>query len=119
MLACWRAGGSLVLPLLLVGCTSTPLTPTGGGGFGALGGRGAAGSTGGAGGAPGPIGSTGWAGFCGAGAAMGWAGASGTGGPPVDASVPVPWTYKGQRVTKVDVQRCPPYYGCDVCTLTL
>ena len=47
------------------------------------------------------------------------AGASGAGGSPVDASVPDPWSYRGQAVTKVDVQRCYPYYGCDVCTLTL
>jgi hypothetical protein len=30
-----------------------------------------------------------------------------------------PWTYNGQPVTKIDIQRCRPYYGCDVCTFTL
>jgi hypothetical protein len=161
----WRVGRSLVLTVLLVGCSATPLTPTGGGGFGVGGKRSTGGTTGGGasdgtgtiaggGGAVGPSGAAassggptgaaassggpsgtggvagsigvrggvgglagtpgGYAGFAGA-----FAGASGTGGTPVDASVPDPWSYRGQRVTKVDVTRCAPYYGCDVCTLTL
>ncbi len=49
------------------------------------------------------------------------AGGGGAAGPgaPVDASAPDPWTYNGQPVTKIDVKGCRPYYGCDVCTLTL
>jgi hypothetical protein len=45
-------------------------------------------------------------------------GATGTGGSPVDASVPFPWSYHGQALSKIDIKRCPPYDGCDVCTLT-
>jgi hypothetical protein len=43
----------------------------------------------------------------------GTGGASGTGGGSGF------WTYDGRPVTKVDIQRCPPYYGCDVCTFTV
>jgi hypothetical protein len=117
---------SLVLTSLLVGCSSTPLTGTGGLGLGGKKGGGGA-KGGGAGGTVGTTGaggasdSSGAAGSSGGptGAAASSGGPSGTGGSPVDASVPDPWSYRGQHVTKVDVQRCAPYYGCDVCTLTL
>jgi hypothetical protein len=46
-------------------------------------------------------------------------GGSGTGGASVDASAPDPWSYDGRPITRIDIQRCRPYVGCDVCTLTL
>lgn len=148
MFARSRVGGSLVLISLLVGCSSAPLTPTGAGGFGvggkkgtggttgagagggAAGGGGGGGSSGGAGASGGPSGGAGASGGpsgaagasggpTGAGGVSGSAGANGAGGSSVDASVPNPWSYQGQPVTKIDVQRCRPYDGCDVCTFTL
>jgi hypothetical protein len=124
-----RAVGSLALTVLLVGCSSHPLTPTGGPGLGLAGRKGGSG-TAGAGGTAGSIPSSGDGGSAGpsgaaaapggpSGAAASPGGPSGTGGSPGDASMPDPWSYRGQPVTKVDVTRCAPYYGCDVCTLTL
>ncbi len=75
---------------------------------------------GGAGGVAGTQG--GYAGIAGAiaGAAGAAAGASGTGGAPVDASVPDPWSYGGRPVTQIDVKWCPAYnFRCAVCSYTL
>jgi hypothetical protein len=101
--------------MTLLGCSSNNGKGGSGGVGGAAGPGGVTGWAGGPGGAGGLAGTQGgYAGFAGA-----FAGANGTGSPPVDASVPNPWSYRGQPVTKIDVKRCRPYDGCDVCTLTL